>query len=131
MPRILSVSTVLPPNEVKQAEAVELTRSLFSRKFKDIERLLNVFQNGDIEKRDVCMPLGWYGQEHDFEERNDLYIRHAIDYGVKAVQACLQQSKTLSDTVDPFRNRCHFLHFQHRHCHTEYRSPHYEQTPFP
>ncbi len=101
MPRILSVSTVLPPHEVKQAEAVELTRSLFSRKFKDIERLLNVFQNGDIEKRDVCMPLEWYGQEHDFEERNDLYIHHAIDFGVKAVQACLQQSETLAETVAP------------------------------
>ena len=101
MPRILSVSTVLPPHEVKQAEAVELTRSLFSRKFKDIERLLNVFQNGDIEKRDVCMPLEWYGQEHDFKERNDLYIHHAIDFGVKAVQACLQQSETLAETVAP------------------------------
>ena len=101
MPKILSVSTVLPPHEVKQTEAVELTRSLFSRKFKDIERLLNVFQNGDIEKRDVCMPLEWYGQVHDFEERNDLYIRHAIEFGVKAVQACLKRSQTLSETVSP------------------------------
>lgn len=101
MPKILSVSTVLPPHEVKQAEAVELTRSLFSRKFKDIERLLKVFQNGDIEKRDVCMPLEWYGQAHDFEERNDLYIRHAIDFGTQAVQACLQQSNTLAEAVEP------------------------------
>ncbi|MGN7388064.1 type III polyketide synthase [Sporosarcina sp. SAFN-015] len=101
MPKILSVSTVLPPHEVKQAEAVALTRSLFSRKFKDIERLLNVFQNGDIEKRDVCMPLEWYGQAHDFKERNDLYIKHAIDLGVQAVQACLQQSSTLTNEVSP------------------------------
>ena len=101
MPKILSVSTVLPPHEVKQEEAVQLTRSLFSREFKDIERLLKVFQNGDIEKRDVCMPLEWYGQAHDFEERNDLYIRHAIDFGVQAVQACLEQSTTLAESVDP------------------------------
>ncbi|MCG7342543.1 type III polyketide synthase [Sporosarcina sp. ACRSL] len=101
MPKILSVSTILPPHEVKQEEAVQLTRSLFSRKFKDIERLLKIFQNGDIEKRDVCMPLEWYGQTHDFEERNDLYIRHAIDFGVQAVQACLSESRTLAERVDP------------------------------
>ncbi|MDN4607823.1 type III polyketide synthase [Sporosarcina highlanderae] len=101
MPKIVSVSTVLPPHEVKQEQAVELTRSLFSRKFKDIERLLKVFQNGDIEKRDVCMPLEWYGKSHDFEERNDLYIQHAVHLGVEAVKACLQNSRTLSRTVDP------------------------------
>lgn len=101
MPKILSVSTVLPPFEVKQQEAVDLTRSLFSRKYKDIERLLNVFQNGDIEKRDVCMPLEWYGQEHDFKERNDLYIKHAINLGVEAIQTCLQNTETLQEAVDP------------------------------
>ena len=101
MPKILSVSTVLPPHEVKQEQAVELTRALFSRRFKDIERLLKVFQNGDIEKRDVCMPLEWYGQPHDFEERNTLYIQHAIDLGVEAVQSCLQNTETLLEVVDP------------------------------
>ncbi len=57
MPKILSVSTFKPPYEVKQQQAVELTRSLFSEKYNDIERLLKVFQNGDIETRNVCMPL--------------------------------------------------------------------------
>ena len=70
MPKILSVSTFKPPHEVHQEQAVELTRGLFNEKFNDIERLLRVFQNGDIETRNVCMPLDWYGKEHDFEERN-------------------------------------------------------------
>ncbi|MDW0116018.1 3-oxoacyl-[acyl-carrier-protein] synthase III C-terminal domain-containing protein [Sporosarcina thermotolerans] len=101
MPKIVSVSTVLPPHEVKQEQAVELTRSLFSQRFKDIERLLKVFQNGDIEKRDVCMPIEWYGQAHDFEERNELYIHHAVNLGVDAVKACLQNPRTLEKPVDP------------------------------
>lgn len=100
MPKILSVSTILPPYEVKQQEAVELTRSLFSEKYKDIERLLKVFQNGDIEKRDVCMPLEWYGKEHDFEERNELYIKNAVSLGVDAVQSCLTKSSLLETAVD-------------------------------
>ncbi|MGN7410820.1 type III polyketide synthase [Sporosarcina sp. SAFN-010] len=99
MPQIVSVSTHLPPNLIKQEEAVELSRSVFSGRFKDIERLLTVFQNGDIEQRNVCMPLDWYGQTHDFEERNELYISHAIEYGTAAVTECLESSM-LDQKVD-------------------------------
>ena len=101
MPKILSVSTFKPPHEVKQQQAVELTRSLFSEKYKDIERLLKVFQNGDIETRNVCMPLEWYGKEHDFEERNNLYIQHAVDFGVQAVLSCLQGDGMLEAPIEP------------------------------
>lgn len=101
MPKILSVSTVKPPHRVHQEQAVELTRSLFSEKYNDIERLLRVFQNGDIETRNVTMPLEWYGQKHDFEERNELYIQHAIDFGVRAVQSCLQGDGMFDAPIDP------------------------------
>ncbi|KXH86888.1 type III polyketide synthase [Sporosarcina sp. HYO08] len=101
MPKIVSVRSFKPPYEVKQEEATELTRSLFSEKYKDIERLLTVFQNGDIETRHVCMPIEWYAKDHDFEERNDLYIEHAVDYGIQAVLSCLEGSGTLETSVDP------------------------------
>lgn len=101
MPNILSISTLPPPYEVTQNEAVQLTRSLFSRKFKDIDRLLTVFQNGDIEKRHVCMPLEWYGNQHDFEERNELYIEHALAYGVEAVKKCLDGEGWLEEPLAP------------------------------
>lgn len=100
MPKILSVSTFKPPHEVKQEQAVELTRGLFSEKFNDIERLLRVFQNGDINTRNVCMPLDWYGNAHDFEERNNLYITHAVDFGVQAVLSCLQGKGMLDTPIE-------------------------------
>ncbi|MFC5589873.1 type III polyketide synthase [Sporosarcina soli] len=101
MSKILSVSTFKPPYEVKQEQAVELTRSVFSEKFQDIERLLKVFQNGEIETRNVCMPLDWYGKAHTFEERNQLYIDHAVDFGIQAVLACLQGDGMLEAPIDP------------------------------
>ncbi|KAA0964834.1 type III polyketide synthase [Sporosarcina sp. ANT_H38] len=101
MPKILSVSTFKPPHEVKQQQAVELTRSLFSEKYTDIERLLKVFQNGDIETRNVSMPLEWYGRAHDFEERNSIYIQHAVEFGVQAVQSCLQGNGMLDGAIEP------------------------------
>jgi alkylresorcinol/alkylpyrone synthase len=100
MPKILSVSSFKPPYEVKQEQAVELTRSLFNEKYQDIERLLKVFQNGEIEKRNVCMPLDWYGKEHDFEDRNQLYIEHAVDFGIQAVLSCLQGDGMLEVPIE-------------------------------
>lgn len=101
MPKIMSVSSVKPKYEIKQEQAVELTRALFSERFSNIERLLKVFDNGDIETRNLCMPLNWFEKEHDFEERNILYIKHAIDYGVQAIEKCLMRDETNEQSVSP------------------------------
>lgn len=100
MPNILSVSTVNPPFAIKQAEAVELTRALFKDKFSNIERLLKVFDNGEIQNRNFCMPPNWFEQPHDLEERNHLYIEHAVHYGVQAIEKCLTNER-LQKNVSP------------------------------
>lgn len=101
MPKILSVSKVKPPHEIKQEQAVELTRALFRDKFSNIERLLRVFDTGDITTRNICMPLDWFKEEHDFEERNHLYIDHAIHFGVQAIELCLEGDSMLQTPVKP------------------------------
>ena len=58
------------------------------------------------------MPLDWFEKEHDFEERNELYIKHAVDFGVQAVESCLQGENTLNRPDSRIGNRCYFLHFQ-------------------
>ncbi len=100
MPKVLAVSTVKPPHEIKQQQAVALTRSLFSERFKGIERLLRVFDNGDIETRNLSMPIEWFEQAHDFEERNQLYIDHAVTYGVQAVESCLKNAPSAITASD-------------------------------
>lgn len=101
MPKILSVSTVNPPFAINQTEAAELTRTLFYNRFKDIERLLKVFENGDIENRYLTMPLEWFKEPHTFEERNDLYIEHAVQFGVQAIEKCLQHPTTTQHEINP------------------------------
>ena len=101
MPKILSVSTLKPPHEIKQDQAAQLTRALFREKFTNIERLLRVFDTGDITTRNICMPLEWFEKEHDFEERNHLYIDHAINFGVQAVELCLLGDGMLRAPVKP------------------------------
>lgn len=101
MPTIISISTVNPPFSVSQTEAAELTHALFKDKFHHIKRLLKVFNNGEILNRHVCMPLEWFRQTHDFEEKNDLYTKHAVYFGVQAIQECLNNQHRLESTIHP------------------------------
>ena len=42
--------------------------------FKDIDRLLSAFQNGEIASRQFVMPLDWYKEAKSFKEKNQTYI---------------------------------------------------------
>jgi alkylresorcinol/alkylpyrone synthase len=88
-PRILSAATAVPPHRVGQEEIKGFARDLFAGKFRDLERLLPVFDNGRIETRHFCQPLGWYGREWSFPERNALYVEHALELSEKAARRCL------------------------------------------
>ena len=85
-PRILSAATAVPPHRVGQEEIKEFARNLFAGKFRDLERLLPIFDNGLIEARYFCQPLEWFGQEWSFPERNALYIEHALELSEKAAR---------------------------------------------
>lgn len=95
MPSIISISTYHPPHVVKQNQTAEFARELFKGDFRDIERLLSVFQNGQIQKRHFAMPLTWFEHDHSLEERNDLYIKKAVEYGTEAVKQCLGNERFL------------------------------------
>src|SRR5215218_10563833 len=91
-PRILSVATAVPPHRVEQWEIKELARRLFAGKFRDLERLLPVFDNAQIETRHFCQPLKWYGREWSFPERNALYVEQALELSEKAARRCMDRA---------------------------------------
>lgn len=99
MPKIASISTYKPPYTLEQSNIEQLTKELFKDKIAQLDRLLKVFENGDIETRHFCVPLEWHQTEHTFEERNDLYIELATKYSVEAIQACLQNNFFLQKTI--------------------------------
>nr|WP_263325963.1 3-oxoacyl-[acyl-carrier-protein] synthase III C-terminal domain-containing protein [Neobacillus sp. Marseille-Q6967] len=100
MPAILSVAEAVPPYEIKQEQAMEFSRELFSEKFYDIERLLKAFQNGQIEKRHFVKSMEWFKEDHSFEEKNNAYIESAVFLGVKAIENCLSNRIFLDREVD-------------------------------
>jgi alkylresorcinol/alkylpyrone synthase len=100
MPTIISVAEVTPPFEVNQNQALEFARELFSDSFKDIERLLRAFQNGQIEKRHFVKNLDWFKEDHTFEEKNSAYIESAVTLGKEAIEKCLNNKDYLKLNIN-------------------------------
>jgi alkylresorcinol/alkylpyrone synthase len=99
MPNIISVSTHPPPYKIKQEETVQLVKELFKDSFENIDRLLTIFENGQIKSRDFCVPLEWYTRAHSLKERNDLYRSLATEYGTEAVKTCLNNTRFLKKSI--------------------------------
>lgn len=89
MPKICSVGLGIPKYKITQEKAMEFANHLFSNTFKDIKRLLKVFENGEIKSRYIAKNLKWYGQDHSFAEKNNAFIDESIELGVKAITNCL------------------------------------------
>ncbi|HLL56645.1 MAG TPA: 3-oxoacyl-[acyl-carrier-protein] synthase III C-terminal domain-containing protein [Rubrobacteraceae bacterium] len=98
-PRILSVATAVPHHQVSQETARDFARLMFSDTFRDVERLLPVFDNSGIESRYFCVPPEWFGDDHGFPEKNALYVEHALDLSEKAATRVLDKAGVRPEDV--------------------------------
>lgn len=95
MSTIRSIGLSIPPYTITQKDAMNFSRKIFSNAYKDIERLLKVFDNGQIKKRHFVKNIEWYSQSHSFSEKNQEYIEWAVKLGKEAIINCLTNSSFL------------------------------------
>jgi alkylresorcinol/alkylpyrone synthase len=98
-PRVLSVATAVPPHRISQETARDFARLMFSETFRDVERLLPVFDNSGIENRHFCVPAEWFGDNHGFPEKNALYVEHALNLSDKAAARALDKAGARAEDV--------------------------------
>lgn len=101
MPAIVSVACALPPFQINQNDVREFSRNLFSSSVKEIDRLLNIFHNGQIQSRYFVKGLDWFEEDKTFEEKNNVYIQSAVELGSKAIENCLTSESFLTEKI-PF-----------------------------
>jgi alkylresorcinol/alkylpyrone synthase len=101
LPYILSVSHINLPHRISQDTAMDFARELFGSSFKDIERLLKAFQNGQVDTRYLAIDMEWLKHERKLEEKNNLYIDMAVNYGIRAINECLNHSEFLEEQMHP------------------------------
>ncbi len=98
---VVSVAEALPPHILRQDEVTQFAKDLFSASFNDFERLLKVFDNGEIEKRHFVKGIEWYKRENTFQQKNDAYIECAVELGEEAINNCLTNKEFLKMDI-PF-----------------------------
>ncbi|MTV48609.1 type III polyketide synthase [Heliobacillus mobilis] len=100
MARILSVGTAVPQYVFRQNEVRQVVRKRFASAFRDIDRLLPVFEHANIDTRHFCVPMEWYETSHSFAEKNRLYVENALSLSVEAVKKCLQKANVAPQDID-------------------------------
>jgi alkylresorcinol/alkylpyrone synthase len=98
--KILAVATAVPPFVVTKDDAKGFARRFFAPRFGDIERLLELFDHAQIDKRHICNPVEWFASPKSFREKNDEYIRWSLELGSEAVAAALSHAGLLPGDVD-------------------------------
>jgi alkylresorcinol/alkylpyrone synthase len=99
-PRVLSVGTAVPSTVIAQEQARSLTRTLFASGFKDIERLISVFDNGQVMTRHLAAPIEWFATEHSWAEKNALYVEQALELGEAAARCALRRAQLEPEDID-------------------------------
>lgn len=99
MPKIIAVETAVPQYIITQEEAKEFAKFLFNGKFKDMDRLLKIFENTQITKRHFCVPIEWFRNNHSFEEKNKIYIENSIQLAKEAINKLISKNNIVLDMV--------------------------------
>lgn len=99
-PHLIALATAVPPYAVHQDDVKRLAERLFATALDPGSRLLDVFDNAEIEKRHLCVPLSWLFEKHPFGEQNALYIENAKQLGAAVAQSALERAGLSARDID-------------------------------
>ncbi|HEY2581568.1 MAG TPA: 3-oxoacyl-[acyl-carrier-protein] synthase III C-terminal domain-containing protein [Mucilaginibacter sp.] len=89
MPFIAAISKIDLPYKTKQTDVRQRALETFSVNFPETSRLIFAFDNTEINYRNFAQPLDYYTEANTFEQRNNEYIRLALEYSVQAIEDCI------------------------------------------
>ena len=72
---ILSIATANPPNKVNQRDALIGAAAIYPQ----FASVFGLFTNTGIDFRYTCKPNEWYQQPHTWEERTEVFQKHALE----------------------------------------------------
>ena len=98
--KILAVGTALPSQRIEQHNIREFARALFAQSFRDIDRLVTIFENSQIKTRALCTDLAWFQSPKSFAEKNALYVQHASSLSEAAASEALSRANLEPNDID-------------------------------
>ncbi|MFD1018434.1 type III polyketide synthase [Thalassobacillus hwangdonensis] len=99
MAYILSIGRSLPKYELKQEKVKELVQYIFPLSQREKNRLLPVFDHAMIEQRQFVVDAEWFTETHGLQERNDIFIKEAVDHALIAMDESINNKEYLTQPV--------------------------------
>ena len=103
MAHISSIATAVPPYVFSQREIFELGKKVYSDHQGDFSRFEAAFFNTEIEQRFLSAPGPWFLESRTWRDRNQLYIRQALDLleevALKAIEKSNYQLQDITDIL--------------------------------
>ncbi|MBP1763614.1 MAG: Naringenin-chalcone synthase [Firmicutes bacterium] len=96
---IKSISTAVPLYMVQQSDIKQFIAPIFCSHFKDIDRLLPIFENSCIKTRYLSQPLEWDVTPHCFSEANQIFATTVLDLMVKASREAMERANVIPTDV--------------------------------
>ncbi len=98
--RLISLATAVPPFEFRQDEVAAVAESVFAARAGTFQRMRPIYGNAGIARRHSCVPLHWYGEQHGWPERHDLFVANALELLQCAAEDCLARAGRTPADVD-------------------------------
>ncbi len=99
-PTILATATAVPPVEVPQTLARDYAERRFDGHLRGLQRYLEVFDHSEIDTRFVCEPTDWFENPKGFAEKNNTYIKWALNLTTRVAVEALREANVRADEVD-------------------------------
>jgi alkylresorcinol/alkylpyrone synthase len=98
--RLTSIATAVPAHVLDQKSiAAEATR-VFAPRFKEFDKLIQVFTSAGIGKRHAARPLEWFLEPRGWPERTEAYLEVATDLFVEAAGLALERAGIVAGDID-------------------------------
>jgi alkylresorcinol/alkylpyrone synthase len=99
-PGLVTVGTSLPGHYVPQEELIEAFKKLWATKHFNLERLEGLHRSVQVGGRYLALPLEQYERLVSFSERNDAWIKVALEQGEAATRSALDRAGLTPRDVD-------------------------------
>lgn len=99
-PGLLSLTTAVPPFELKTEDVIREATSIFAGRHKDFERLMPVFGNSGISMRYSVRPYQWFRGDQGWPERTAAFTEGAEALFREAAAKALAQAGLKASEID-------------------------------
>src|SRR5215208_4781598 len=100
MAHIVTAASAFPDYYYRQEEITAAMQKLWASRPSGLERLESFHQNMQVHGRYLALPLEEYLRPSGFRERNQAWIRIALDLGEKVICQLLDQAKVGAEEIN-------------------------------